>query len=131
MGTELLSYLEQGKLTFSVIIKSFIASDGRLIGIPEENYDWEEKPTANGNEENGNDYIEVQSKQGLEVECRMDEIYPQGSNVPNSSSSSLLKSRYTENSKHFDRLNTASSSSESYSMQFYPKVLSPSWRSKK
>jgi hypothetical protein len=126
MGTELLSYLENGTLTFSVIMKSFIDSKGRLIGTPEDLM-LEGKRTSNGATESR----EIQIEQEAEVECRMDEIYPQSNDeLFYSSNTRNLEPKFNENAKHLNSLNTTSSSKEidNYSMQFHPKVLSPSWR---
>ena len=74
MGPELLSYLENGTFTFSVLMKTYIGPGGELLGLPD--------PLAGGLhnlegkvlEENDS---EVASHVGSsEVECRMEEIYP-------------------------------------------------------
>jgi hypothetical protein len=132
MGMELLSYLEDGTMTFSVIMKSCIDSKGRLIGIPEDLI-MEEKLSSNGTKESNDGIPKIQGKREAEVECRMDEIYPQSCDeLFHSNAARIVNPKFNEDSKHFNSLNTTSSSwaTENQSMHFYPKVLSPSWRPK-
>jgi hypothetical protein len=133
MGTELLSYLEDGTITFSVIMKSCIDSKGRLIGIPEDLI-MEGRSSSNGTKESHDGIPRIQSKREAEVECRMDEIYPQSSDeLFHSNATRIVNPKFNEDSKHFNSLNNTTSSSsvtENQSVQFYPKILSPSWRPK-
>ena len=74
MGPELLSYLENGTFTFSVLMKTYIGPRGELLGLPDPLAGGLHNLEAKILEENDS---EVASHAGgSEVECRMEEIYP-------------------------------------------------------
>lgn len=74
MGPELLSYLENGTFTFSVLMKTYIGPRGELLGLPD--------PLAGGLHNLEERVLEENDSEvashtgGSEVECRMEEIYP-------------------------------------------------------
>lgn len=97
MGPELLSYLENGTFTFSILMKTYIGPKGELLGLPEplggivrnpksvdksnrnrnSNSDSNKNSSVgDDNDDNGSEIASYSCEGVGEEECRMDEIYP-------------------------------------------------------
>ena len=97
MGPELLSYLENGTFTFSILMKTYIGPKGELLGLSDplggvirnpKNVDTnnntvdnineknKEKDNGDDNDDNNSEIASYSCEGEGEEECRMDEIYP-------------------------------------------------------